>query len=392
MAIGMPTKSKAKTRVKKELLKGKTLRMTLDEKRLVRDMVFERKTKPSEAATAMGRHISSITRLLAQKRAPNPVGRPKGMSEEQIDRAVKVLEEMVDEADAEREITCAMIRRRCRLKICERVLSNALHARGYWFRGLRKKMILTPDDVKQRYDWSKQYRNKPKSWWLKRVQIHLDNHHFKVATTAKSRSLLAKRRVRGVYRKKQKSLRSGHVKPDPKLRLNTGTKGILKMGGVGGGRVLVWHTVQGTWSGATAASAYKDVVLPALKKHYKGRKSFVILEDNDPTGNLSKVAVAVKRETKMVRLEIPKRSPDLNVLDFAIWSEVERLMRKQERNMKKGRRETRAEFEKRLDKTAFGLPESFINDSIGDLKRRCNKLYAVKGGLFEEGGRSKRPL
>ena len=84
MAIGMPTKSKAKTRVKKDLLNGNTPRMTPDEKRLVREMVFERKMKPSQAATAMGRHISSITRLLAQKRAPNPVGRPKGMSEEQI--------------------------------------------------------------------------------------------------------------------------------------------------------------------------------------------------------------------------------------------------------------------------------------------------------------------
>ncbi len=40
----------------------------------------------------MCRHLSSITRLLAQKTAPNPVGRPKGMSEEQIDRAVKVLD------------------------------------------------------------------------------------------------------------------------------------------------------------------------------------------------------------------------------------------------------------------------------------------------------------
>ena len=36
MAIGMPTKSKAKTRVKKDLLNGKTPRMTPDEKWLVR--------------------------------------------------------------------------------------------------------------------------------------------------------------------------------------------------------------------------------------------------------------------------------------------------------------------------------------------------------------------
>ena len=32
----------------------------------------------------------------------------------------------------------------------------------------------------------------------------------------------------------------------------------------------------------------------------------------------------------------------------------------------------------------------FIHDSIGDLAERCKKLYAAKGGLFEEGGRKKR--
>ena len=34
------------------------------------------------------------------------------------------------------------------------------------------------------------------------------------------------------YRKKHRSLRPGHVKPDPSLRISTGTKGILKIGGV----------------------------------------------------------------------------------------------------------------------------------------------------------------
>ena len=78
---------------------------------------------------------------------------------------------------------------------------------------------------------------------------------------------MAKRRVRGVYRKKGKSLRSGHVKPNPKLRIATGAKGILKMGGVGGGKVLVWRTVERQWSGIVAAEMYTNVVTPALKKH-----------------------------------------------------------------------------------------------------------------------------
>ena len=59
----------------------------------------------------------------------------------------------------------------------------------------------------------------------------MDNHHFKCATTVRGRKLLAKRVVRGVYRKRGKSLKPGHVKPNPKLRQSTGVKGFLKAGG-----------------------------------------------------------------------------------------------------------------------------------------------------------------
>ena len=88
---------------------------------------------------------------------------------------------------------------------------------------------------------------------------------------------------------------------------------------------------------------------------------------------------------------IPKRSPDLNVLDYAIWSEVQRRMRKQEKRFPADKGETRAQFESRLNRTAAGLSADF-NRAIGDLKRRCELLYNAEGGLFEEGGRSRRPL
>ena len=286
-----------------------------------------------------------------------------------------------------------MVMRRCRVKVCDRVVADALHARGYRFRKLRSKMILTPDDVEKRYAWSKKYKDESREWWLETVQIHLDNHHFKVATTSKGRKLLAKRRVRGAYRRKAKSLRPGHVKPDPKLRVSTGPKGFLKMGGVGNGKVLVWKTILGRWTAAQAASAYRDVVTPALKASYPGKSNFVILEDNDPTGNMSKKGIAEKSAQGLTVLTIPKRSPDLNVLDYAIWAEVEKRLRAQERNMGSEKYETRAEFEQRLDRTARRLPASFINNAIGNLQKRCQLLYKAKGGLFEEGGRrSRRPL
>lgn len=294
---------------------------------------------------------------------------------------------MISKANAEREVTLPMVMRRCRIKVCEKVVAKALHKRGYWFRRLRTKMILTPGDVKERYAWSKKHKGKSKKWWRKRVHIHLDNHCFKVATTACARKLLAKRRVRAVYRKKGKSLRSAHVKPDPKLRLNTGAKGILKMAGLGGGKVLVFETIHGKWSGQKAADMYKDVVAKALKKRYPAKKAYCVLEDNDPTGNFSKKGIAAKAAEKLYVLKIPKRSPDLNVCDYTFWSEVEKRMRAQERKMPLLKRETRGDFEKRLDRTARELPAAYINKSIENMKKRCRLLFEAEGGLFEEGGR-----
>ena len=134
--------------------------MTPDEKRLVREMHFDRLMKPADIARTVDRDLSCVVHLLKQTRAPNPVGRPAALSETQVDKAVKVVDLMVDKADACSEVTVAMLLRRCRFKCCERVLSNALHSRGYYFHTPRKKMILTPDDVAARFAWATKYNNK----------------------------------------------------------------------------------------------------------------------------------------------------------------------------------------------------------------------------------------
>ena len=371
---------------------AKPPRMTADEKRLARSMVFDKEMAPSAVATAIGRDKSSITRLLAQKKATS-MGRPAVLTTAQKDRMEKVVEEMVEKADANYEVTLPMVHRRCRLKCSQRTVSRALRSRGYHFFKLYEKMILTPEDVKERWAWAKKYASKRKSWWLRKVQIHLDNHHFKRASKGKGRKLLAKRHVRFVLRKKGKKasrIKSCYVKPPGKLRAGGLVKGVLKLGGVGGGKVLVWETIEGRWSGNKAAEVYADVIEPALKKKYPSKIRFTILEDNDPTGNMSKKGIAAKAAAKMDLLRIPKRSPDLNVLDYHIWSAVERLMRKQEQNMKDARSETRSEFIRRLDRTAFGLSEETINDAIGSLQRRCQLLLKAKGGLFVETSRRKK--
>ena len=45
-----------------------------------------------------------------------------------------------------------------------------------------------------------------------------------------------------------------------------------------------------------------------------------------------------------------------------------------------------------MARIAQKLPKEFIDKSIADMKRRCERLHVAKGGFFEEGGKSRRPL
>ena len=60
-------------------------------------------------------------------------------------------------------------------------------------------------------------------------------------------------------------------------------------------------------------------------------------------------------------------------------------MREQELNWK-SKKETREQYVARLKATAQGLDRAFVNDAIGNLAVRCERLYQAKGGYFLEGG------
>ena len=111
--------------------------MSAAEKSLARRLHFDQGKTRTDIAKLLQRSLSSVSRLLAQKKAP-------------IARAAALLEKMVDEADGLREVTMAMLLRRGRFKVCEKTLATAMRARGYRFRGMRQKPILTPEDIADR--------------------------------------------------------------------------------------------------------------------------------------------------------------------------------------------------------------------------------------------------
>ena len=148
----------------------------------------------------------------------------------------------------------------------------------------------------------------------------------------------------------------------------------------------MWHFIESRWNGETAANSYEGPVLDALKKAFPRKRRFAVLEDNDPSGFKSSKGHAAKARAKIDEFNIPKRSPDLNVCDYALWKEVNKRMRGQERKFPTGKRETRAKFLKRLRRTALSLPQSFVDKAVGDLQKRCQLLHAARGGHIEESG------
>ena len=129
---------------------------------------------------------------------------------------------------------------------------------------------------------------------------------------------------------------------------------------------------------------YKELA-QRLRKAYPNRKGhFTVIEDNDPTGYKSKWGIAQKAASKMLTDNLPKRSPDLNVLDYSLWHEINVRMRAQERAFPKGKKESMSEFKERLRKTALGLPPAVVKAAVTDMKRRCQCISAAKCGLFTE--------
>ena len=95
---------------------------------------------------------------------------------------------------------------------------------------------------------------------------------------------------------------------------------------------------------------------------------------------------AAKSEAYIRAFEIPKRSPELNVCDYALWAEVNRRIRVQDAGWSDSKVKSREEYLMRLHRPAMRKPKVFLIKANRSMKRRCKKLWESKGYHFEEGG------
>lgn len=344
-------------------------------------------------AKRLQRSTDTVSKHVFQKHGPGtkrPKGRPAAITPKVFKRMEKTYTKMIADAKAKTEVTVAKIKRRMRLKCSEKTISRALWSNGVNMRPLYEKPTITDADKACRKAWAEEHEGRSAKQWAKFPHAIIDNKVFQVYVDGKGRDMAARRRVRGAYRPRgAKVSQAGYTKPAKSLKTNTGARSAMITCAIGCGKVLMWHEVKGQWNGDAARSMYTGPLARALAKAYPAaRGSWRIIEDNDPSGYKSRKGEAGKAEAGIVAVPLPPRSPDLNPLDYSVWAEINRRMRKQEAKWPARKRESRDAFLRRLRRTAMRLPAEYINKTMENLHQRVAQLKAAKGGHFSEGGRS----
>jgi len=313
---------------------------------------------------------------------PRPIGRPHAITPAVYKKLSSALNSLQRQANGAKEVTLAMVKTKAGCTACVRTIQRAFHARGVRFRRLREKPILTKDDIKERLRFGLQHKRRSKTQWSLYPHAIIDNKNFPLYLNAAGREYAARRSVRGAFRSPHDALKQHLVKPKDTIKFPV--KSAVITVAIVKGRIRMWHEVEGKWNGAAAARMYSGPLRKAVAKAFPGRRSWVVMEDNDPSGYKCRKGMEAKSGSKLVTLDLPKRSPDCNPLDYSLWKEINVRMRKQERGFARNFRESKAEYLRRLRRTALAIPESVVTKAVGDMHRRVQELVEKKGGLIAE--------
>ena len=261
-----------------------------------------------------GRSSETINTVLHGKTASPGSGAPVQFSAKDLDKVLKVTEAMVKKANAQQEVTMAMILAKAGITVSQKTVREGLKENKYSFFKLKQKPLLEDADYGKRADWTtKRKRRTGVQWSTDKPHATIDNKRFQKTCCKKSREYSARQSVRGAYMKKGAQPKRWLVKP--KNGSNTVKySGVTITAGVINGKVRFWHYVEGRWNATQAVIMYRKLH-KALTKAFPSHKGpFTIIEDNDPTGYKCRRAIDEKKKLKIHTDDLPPRSPDLKCL------------------------------------------------------------------------------
>ena len=202
----------------------------------------------------------------------------------------------------------------------------------------------------------------------------LTTNSFRFASLPKPENGIAAKPGKEPGRRKALALLTCQRSPKKALKFNTGEKPVNVGVAVHYDGSVFVRFMSKTWNGRQAVKLYN-----ALANRSDNRK---IVEDNDPAGYQAICAQVAKRRLGFDVLRLPPRSPELQPLDFSLWSMVER--RFVESNARILGTESRAKYLTRLRRTIERIPLNSIRNSIDSMDRRVKTLHSVKGDVFDD--------
>ena len=104
----------------------------------------------ARAAGILGRDHSTVRRNLEKAKAPakrRAPGRPRAVTPQAFQKLMAALNFLLKQSKGQTEVTAKMVTRRAGSNLTVKTVRAAFHERGVWFRKLKEKPILTPQDA-----------------------------------------------------------------------------------------------------------------------------------------------------------------------------------------------------------------------------------------------------
>lgn len=193
-----------------------------------------------------------------------------------------------------------------RAHVSLRTIQRLASAEGVRCLRPRSRCMLRAGDLAERIQFARKYVHKGARWW--QGTCHFDMTHIQAMLTPDHVKGLTGFSITRDWVLPGDQFR--HDKPKGSNRFSTGAAvnlGVAYMDG------RVWAlALRGRMTGKVAAKMYRS--LARMVRRDTGKRRVRLFEDNCPTQQ-SKVARAAKRDAGFVSVKMPRRSPDMSILD-----------------------------------------------------------------------------
>ena len=283
---------------------------------------------------------------------------------------------LIGKAKGDYQVTWGMVQKRARIDWVHRTtVSRALQPLGVKCRVIREKPLRSEEQDQVRMNVCDTWRKKPAAFWKHSVDLIIDNKRFPIPTSRQAKRRISQKKVKHILRTKQEGLQPGFTKPSASKHKSNPGGYVSILAGICNDRVVLWEEVKGRWNSSKAAEMYAGPIKKVLQRLRPQKRSWLIMEDNDPAGYKSGKGKGAKRANKMRTLDQPPYSPDLNPLDFSLWHAIhEKVLANADG------KETVSAYKARLRRTALRMPRKIVGKAVLAIRKRANAIFEAKGG------------